>query len=458
MILTSHPSEFGPQQSLRTAWIATSILVAFHALSFMDRLIVTLLAVPIQKSFDLTDVQLGLLQGFAFAALFAIAGLPIGWLVDRYSRRFIILAGVLVWSVATVSCGLARSFYGLCFARAGVGAGEATLSPAAFSLMADLFPRDRLASAIGVYFLGANIGAALALTLGGLVISVLTDWGGLTVPLIGHLEPWQATFLVIGAPGAVMAFLILLVREPPRRPVAPPEERSGVRAGGAEFLPFLLAKRKILACHFLGFPVLALVVYAIQAWAAVYMTRRFGWSPALIGLIMGLAVGLCGGLANVIAGRIADRMVRRGILDAYFRLHVITTIIAVPVLLIAFSTATPALFVVLFCIGKGLLTSFGGPSLATLQLIAPDRLRGRLSALYLLVLAVVGTGLGPVATALLTELVLGDREMVGTSILIVVGVAAPFGATMLFLGMKHLRREMSEAEADGRSGRVAHGQ
>lgn len=442
MSVSNAPGGMLPKPDLRAAWFAVWILMGFHALSFMDRLILTLLAVPIQDDLGISDIQLGLLQGFAFAILFALVGLPIGWLVDRLSRRAIIFGGVLLWSIATVSSGFNRTFAGLALARAGVGAGEASLSPAAFSMMADMFPRERLAAAIGTYFLGANIGAALALTLGGLLIAIFTGWGGIDVPVLGHFAPWQMTFIAIGLPGMVAALLIFLVKEPPRR--APPPSRSGL----GDFAKFLVQKRRLLTFHFLGFPVLALTVYAIQGWAAVYMSRQFGWSTALIGLVMAVAVGLCGGVANVVAGRVADRMLHRGILDAYFRLHVGTTIVAIPILLAAFATKDALLFILLFCVGKGMLTSFGGPSLATLQLVAPDRLRGQLSALYLLILALVGTGMGPLVTALVTEWVLQDRAQVGTSILIIVAVAAPFGAVMLALGMGPLRRELARTAPD----------
>jgi len=425
----------------RAAWFALSVLVLYQTLSFMDRTVLTLLVNPIQASLGLSDVQLGLLQGFAFALIYSIVGLPMGWLADRVSRRWLIFSGVAVWSVATTSCGLARSFGGLFLGRSAVGAGEAALSPAAFSLIADLFPRERLATAIGIFYTGATIGSAIALSFGGLVISALTRAGGLDAPLLGHLAPWQATFVLVGAPGALLAILVLFVRE-----TRGPET---ARSSGdlSEVVRFIRSRPRLVACHFLGFPVLATAVYAINSWSAAYMGRRFHWDPAAIGVSLGVVLGLISAISNVIYGRLADVWFARGRLDAHYRVHVFGAVLSIPFLALAFSSPDPWAFLALLAIGMPCMIGFGGTALASLQLITPPHLRGKVSALYLLVLALMGSGLGPLVTAVVTEDILHDRAKVGAAVRLVLLVAAPLGAGLLALGLRPLRRELGGGSA-----------
>ncbi|MDB5446240.1 MAG: transporter [Phenylobacterium sp.] len=423
------------------AWFALGLLVAYQTLSFMDRTVLTLLVNPIQASLGLTDVQLGLLQGFAFALIYAVIGLPMGWLADRVSRRWLIFCGVAVWSAATVSCGLARSFAGLFLGRAAVGAGEASLSPAAFSLITDTFPRERLAMAIGIYYSGANLGAALAMTLGGLVISALTAAGGLDLPIVGHLLPWQATFVVVGAPGALLALLVLFVRDERRARPAPAAKGAG--GGYGELVGFMWQRRSLIACHFLGFPMLAIAVYAVSGWGAAYMGRRFHWDPAAIGLSLGLGVALMISVSNIIYGRLADVLIRKGRQDAYYLVHVIGAAISAPILALAFTSPNPWIFLVLLALGMPMLSGFGGTALASLQLITPARLRGKMSACYMLVLALVGGGLGPLVTAVITENVLHDHAKLGAAVRLVLLITVPLGAALLALGLRPLRRELA---------------
>ncbi|RYE74615.1 MAG: MFS transporter, partial [Oxalobacteraceae bacterium] len=196
----------GVQDQAPRAWFSIGVLLILTILSYVDRSIISLMIEPIKADLAISDVQISLLQGMAFALLYTIASVPMGYLGDRTSRRAVIFCGATAWSLATAACGLARSFGHLFVARVAVGAGEATLSPSAYALVADLFPPQRLAFAIGVLATGAAIGSALALIIGGLVVS----WAQAVPPIMG-LRSWQLVFVVVGLPGLIVAPLVFLI-------------------------------------------------------------------------------------------------------------------------------------------------------------------------------------------------------------------------------------------------------
>ena len=259
----------GIMPSTGRAWLSVAILLLIAIFSYLDRLIVSLLVEPIRLSLHATDFQMGLLQGIAFGLFYALFGIPIGWLVDRYSRRGIIYVGMTLWSFAAAMCGMAQTYGHLLIARFGVGVGEASLSPAAYSIISDLFPPRRLALALGVFATGAALGGALAYIVGGAVIQYFENIGTIAFPVVGQLEPWQMVFVVTGLPGIFVAMLVFFVPEPVRRqsPVLAPGADAGV-------IPFLLANRRYFICHFLAFGLIAVVAYGTAAWEDL---ARDGW-------------------------------------------------------------------------------------------------------------------------------------------------------------------------------------
>jgi MFS family permease len=205
----SHPT---PWPSPLRAWYAVAVLVLAFVFSFIDRIVIALLVEPIKADLGISDFDIGLLQGFAFAIFYALLGIPIGRLSDRISRRGIIATGIAVWSLMTAACGLARSFFGLFLARVGVGVGEATLSPAAYSMISDYFPREKLGRALGVYQSGAMLGAGIAFLVGGAAVQLLSAYDGQVLPVLGPVRMWQLAFFAVGLPGLLIALLMLTVR------------------------------------------------------------------------------------------------------------------------------------------------------------------------------------------------------------------------------------------------------
>ena len=199
------------------AWYAVGLLFVAYTFSFVDRFILTLLIEPIKQDFNLSDTGVSLLVGFAFVIFYTFLGIPIGRLADRVNRRNLIVAGITLWSCMTALCGMARGFGSLFVARVGVGVGEAALSPAAYSMIADLFPPKKLGRALSVYTAGAFVGVGLALIVGGLVVQSVISSPDITLPIIGEVRSWQVPFFIVGLPGLLVAALMYTVKEPVRR-------------------------------------------------------------------------------------------------------------------------------------------------------------------------------------------------------------------------------------------------
>src|ERR1700722_17060952 len=194
--------------SLRYAWYVVGVLTLLYAFSFIDHQIFSLLVGPLRRDLHIGDTRISLLMGFSFALFYTFFGIPLGRLADIYSRRLIIAAGLVLW------CGFATTFETMVLLRRGVGVGEAALSPAAYSLITDYFPRDRLATAVSVYSMGIYVGSGMAYLLGGLVVAYASTQVMWNIPPLGAVHPWQIIFLLVGLPGMAVAPLLFTVREP----------------------------------------------------------------------------------------------------------------------------------------------------------------------------------------------------------------------------------------------------
>ena len=202
----------------RYAWYVASLLSFVYVLSYVDRYILSLLIEPIKSSLSLTDFEIGLLIGPAFVILFVTVGLPVGWLIDRKSRTAILSVGIALWSLMTAACGLANSFFSLFIMRVGVGVGETTAAPSAFSLFGDYFPKDTRPRAVALFMLGAPAGAGLTYIIGGQIVEIISESPPWTLPIVGELLAWQSAFLIVGLPGLLVSLAVwFTVREPVRQ-------------------------------------------------------------------------------------------------------------------------------------------------------------------------------------------------------------------------------------------------
>ena len=203
--------------SLGYAWWVVIALTSVYTLSFVDRQILGLLVPSIKRDLGVSDTQIGLLQGLAFSLFYTLMGLPIGRIADRWNRRNLIVAGILIWSFFTTMSSVAKSFLLLFSTRIGVGVGEASLSPAGYSMMSDYFPKQKLGAAISVFYMGVFIGSSLAMLVGGTTVDMLARTPFITVPVLGMMASWRLTFVLVGLPGVLFALLASTIREPRRR-------------------------------------------------------------------------------------------------------------------------------------------------------------------------------------------------------------------------------------------------
>lgn len=426
--------------SLR-AWGSLGVLMVAYTVSFVDRTILSLLIPPIQRDLEISDTQISLLAGFAFAVFYTIMGIPLGRIADRYNRRNLIAIGITFWCLMTMACGLARNYWQLFAARVGVGIGEATLSPAAYSMISDLFPKDQLGRAIAIYSLGLPIGSGLALLIGGAAIDLVAGLPALDLPVLGSLSAWQLTFVVVGLPGFAVAVVVRLMREPERRGslASSPPPSTGETPTRALLIPFLKQNRRVLTHHFSGLAMLVVIVYGATAWVPTLFIRSHGWSAASIGVSYGVIFMTLGTGGLLAGGYLADRWWRAGHLDAHLRVVLLSVCTMVPCFALMPVAPSAEHLVALLALATFTSSLHGGVAGAALQLITPNELRGQMTAVYFFIANLIGLGLGPTAVAAITDYVFRDPLALGWSIAVLAGVAGPLSALALFSGLRPYR-------------------
>jgi MFS family permease len=417
------------------AWYATFVLMLAYTLSYVDRQILSLLVEPIKQDFGVTDTQIGLLQGAAFAIFYTLAGIPMGRWADRGDRRKIIAWGIAFWSVATALCGLTKNYWQLFVARIGVGVGEAALGPAAYSMLADYFPPERRGRALGFYSMGVYLGIGLAMIIGAQVVTALADDPPIVVPGIGELGAWHLTFLIVGLPGVLLALWAWTLREPPRRGAGAAAPPVPIR----DALAFLRAHRATFTAHFAGFSLLTLLFNAVVFWMAPYLMRVHGLTAGEFGVTLGLILAIGGAIGIFAGGAFADALRRRGAQDAELWSGIVGALLLWPFGVYAAQAPSSDAALVAFA-GFMVFASFPfAAAAAALQNVTPNRLRGQVSAVYLFVVNLAGIGLGSFLTGFVNDHVFGDPARVGDSMAWIVGIAAPLAALVLLAGRRPYR-------------------
>lgn len=414
------------------AWVTVSILLLAYVLSFIDRQILSLLVGPIRIDLALSDTQVSILMGPAFALFYVICGFPLGRLADSKSRRGVIAVGILLWSAATAFCGLAKSYIQFLFGRVAVGVGEAALNPAAYSLIADSFPSDRRATATSVYTMGIYLGSGIALLLGGIVIGMASHRPSFTFPFFGELRTWQVIFLGLGMAGVLFTLLLLAIREPTRKGAG-----GGIALPLGEVARYMVKNRKTIVNHNLGFAGLAFAGYGTSAWIPTFFMRTHGWDAAQVGVVYGGTVAVFGCLGIIFGGRLADWLAQRGYRDANMRVGMYAALSAIPSAILYPVVSSDIVAAILIAPLFFSLSMPFGVAVAALQEIMPNAMRGQSIALYICMNNLLGLGIGPTAVAVLTDYVFGDDQALRYSLLIVGISAMIFSAAMLSKGMKH---------------------
>ncbi len=438
---TGWPSPF-------VAWRVNIILTLVFVLAFIDRQIIALLVGPIQEDLQISDMEVSLLGGFAFVFIYTFLGIPIGRIVDRSNRKRLIAIGVFLWSCMTVACGFAGSFLQLFLARVGVGVGEATLSPAALSIIADYFPPKRLGFAVSVYLSGAAIGTGLAFLLGGAALEFFERFSLSEIPFFSDLKTWQFAFIVVGAPGVIFTLLILAIPEPSRRSKLVKMSTKGESEGLplSQAVHYLLERKRFYLSHFAGFGLYLAFTYGLSFWAIEYFVRTFDAERSQIAYIYGAQVVLLGGGGTLLAGYLSDYFERRGWKDAKLRVAVWSM---VPMFILASSIP----FVESYEIAIGVIMAMTfcwkfplAPAAAALQIATPNEVRGLATGLYLFVGNTLGLAIGPAVIGLYSDFVLRDPSAIKWSIALAGWTLLPFSLLSVYLCRKFFSQSLVQGQ------------
>jgi MFS family permease len=438
-------SQMRTERSMAYCWYVVVLLTLIYTVSFIDRQILALMIGPIRTDFGITDTQVSLLIGLAFALFYTFLGIPIARLADRHSRRAIIAVGVLVWCVMTAACGVSHNYGQLFLARVGVGVGEAALGPSALSMISDYFPQESRGRAISFYTMGISLGSALAMIVGGQLVANALHAPPVTVPVFGQLYGWQPIFFIVGLPGIVLALIMLSVAEP--------ERREKLRIAGQDHpsfgmvIHFITHRWRLYGSHFLGMSVAATLSYGFFAWIPQTFVRTWGWSIAQVGVAYGCIVAVSGVASIFLVSGLANWLTARGSKDLYMRVALYCVVLAV--IGAVFTPLAPNPYIALLMllpatVGTMAATAAG---LTGLMVVTPNQMRAQASALYYLVVNLIGLTAGPTGIALFTDRVFHNDAMLRYSVLCVACLAGVFAIGLLLYNVKQYRLAYEEAQS-----------
>ena len=423
-------------QNLSYAWYVVVVLMIAYTVSFIDRQILSLMVGPIRADLKISDSGFGLLSGFAFALFYTVMGIPLGRYADNHNRSKLIFLGIFFWSLMTAACGLARNFWQLFLTRMGVGVGEAALSPAAYSLIADYFPRELLGRALSLYGTGIYLGVGLAFIVGGYVVEIVGSAPPVSLPLVGSLQPWQTVFFIVGLPGVFVALLALTIREPLRSSNA----HSNEQIPFTRVIKYLVERWLTFLPYIFGISFISIYTYGVLTWFPEFIRRTYDWPMGDIGLVAGIIILAFGTTGTFAGGIVADWLMRKGYHDAHLRAVLIGSVCLSPfAILFPLMPSAEAAFVLftghIFFAGYhyGIIPS-------GLQIVTPNRMRGQVSAIYLFVNNIIGLGFGPLLIGLFTDYVYGSDDKLYLSLSSTAALSVPLAVVLFACGMKHYRR------------------
>jgi len=417
---TRSPRETAPDLH---AWTVIILFGLANAVAFMDRGFINLVVEPIRLSMGLSDIEVGLLIGPAFILLYGLVALPIGRLADALPRKGILLAGIVIWSLCVSLTGLSRRYWLLAASRMGLGIGEATLNPAAISIISDLVPRRSLSVAIAVFVAIGALGAGLGSLIGGLLLGWLHAHGA---GVGGALAPWRRAFVVMGLPGLLLAGLIWVsVREPRRTGRASESARFRWR----ETMAYLVAHRTGTLYVIAGFALIS-ILPTLAAWIPAFFSRSFGWGPARIGPTLGLTQLLTNPTGIIVGGLLSDRRFRQGREDSNLTIILIALAGALPFFVLFPLMPTPQLALIAYAPANFLSMVCFGASTPAILLLAPAGMRSQGVAVMFMAANLMGA-LGPLLPPLLTQYVFHDPGSLRIALVIVPAIVCPLSGAIL---------------------------
>jgi predicted MFS family arabinose efflux permease len=407
---------------------ALSILVVVYTFNFVDRQILSILLEPIKADLLLSDTQLGLLTGFAFALFYAVLGIPIARYADRSNRRNLIALALTVWSAMTAMSGFAGNFWQLLVARIGVGVGEAGCSPPAHSMIADYYPAHRRATALGIYGLGIPLGILFGFIAGG--------W-------MNEFFGWRVAFFVVGIPGLVLALVVRFSLREPTRGMAEGKTLEGDQPTVKETFQALWSKRSFRHLS-IGGGLTAFVGYGVVTWFPSFMIRSHGMETGEVGTYLGLILGIPGGIGIVLGGYLADRFGSR---DTRWYLWIVTValLISIPFAVGMYLVNDKYLAFAFMIIPVMLGNFYQATTFSQVQGLVSLRMRAVAAAVLLFILNIIGLGLGPQFVGFLSDQLAptyGNESL--RYALLIAGFFNIWAAFHYFLAGRHLKADLEE--------------
>jgi MFS family permease len=417
-------------------------------ISIVDRGVINLLVEPIKADYGLSDTQFGMLQSIAFATFYVTMAIPIGILADRYQRRLIVAVGVCIFSTFALMTGLARSFNQLFIARMGVGFGEASLSPAGFSMLSDYFPPHKVGRAVSLFSAANFIGASVSYVAGGLLIGLFDQVQRDAPERLLGFAPWQATIACIAIPGLIVGPAMFFLREPPRRGLVGKTTKLGVR----DVLRELGTRRRFLVLVIAGMSMASIMTQAVSIWMPALFIRVYHWNATQAGVWIGAVILAGSVIGSYLGGWITDAMTQRRRLDAPILIATVSFGVAglfavaaplMPTGDLALALVLPMLFL------KPM--AFACAPLA-LQMVIPNQLRAQATAGYLTVLNLIGLGLGPLVVGIMSDKLFTGPTGVRYSMSLIAAITVPIMVILMTLAIRpfaRLREQQAEANTSG---------
>ncbi len=419
-----------PYASRKSAYYALGVLTVVYSFNFIDRQLLAILQEAIKAELDLSDSQLGLLTGFAFAAFYVTAGIPIARWADRGNRRDIVALSLFIWSFMTAISGFVQNYLQLLLARVGVGIGEAGGSPPSHSIISDIFPPERRASAIGFYSTGVSIGILFGFLAGG--------W-------LNEFFGWRVAFLVVGAPGILLAFIVRFTMAEPIRGLSENRQVSADSVPFGEVLGTLWRSRSFRHLA-MGAALNAFCGYSAANWTASFMIRSHGMNTGELGTWLALILGLGGAIGVFGGGLLADYLAPRD-KRWYAWLPALTGLMALPFQIGIYMAGDPYLALSLAVFPGIVANVYLGNTIATTHGLVGLRMRAMSSAILFLILNIIGLGMGPWTIGLVSDALapsLGN-ESLRHAMLYIIPVVSFWSICHFFLAARTLREDLASA-------------
>ena len=401
------------------------LLTLVYAVNFVDRQLLAILQEAIKLDLGLSDTQLGLLTGFAFATFYVLAGIPLARWADRSNRRNIISLSIGLWSFMTALSGLAANFVQLLLARIGVGVGEAGCSPPAHSMISDMYPPEQRATALSFYSVGINIGIMLGFLLGG----VLNQYFG-----------WRVAFFVVGAPGLILALWFRFGVEEPVRGFSENTTVDATSVAFSKVLKFIITKKYLVHLSFAS-AMSGMAGYGLSNWSASFFIRSHNMPTAELGMWLALGVGLFGSIGTFGWGYLCDRYGKND-RRWYMWIPAIAILLTIPPLILTFTTESTRLALIFSLLPPAFTTCYLGSALAVFHGSVEPRMRATSSALFFLVLNIIGLGCGPTIIGAVSDFLAPQYgvDSLRYSMLTVIPIACIWASTHFFLAARAYKK------------------